>query len=515
MNSAVFPLLATSLESSIRWANLPAAWVMVMLLVPAVLLLGWWAYAKERDLSLGKRLLLGGLRVGSILVFLIVLFGPFAEIREQQSVRAHLLILLDVSDSMSTVDGYEPEDASALAQATGLAANQVSRKTRLDLVKASFQNDNRALLKRLNDQFRVHVLAFGTRLTPVVSARDASEEPEPDALPDDEKIAQRLSQLSPTAPATRLGQAVGTVLDMFHYRDEPVAGVVVISDGQQNGGTLSPVQAGRKASSQHVPVFTIGVGDPRSPKNLHVSNLRAKEVVLARDTAVFEFTVRGKGFEGRNVPVEMQQLGSEGEPVGSALLIDPSEIVLTGGAEEQTVKVAHRFLRAGTFTLRIGIPVQDEEKIKSDNYVLHTIRVIDRKIKVLYIDSRPRFEYLRLSRALVRDTETMLAHVLLLDAAPGVYLPATRAPGWKPLVNNDGIPNREALFEYDVVVLGDVDPRHLAPTSTRAEEALDNLREFVDKGGGLIMLSGPENNPTKYLSTPLADVLPVVVSRSA
>ena len=166
-------LLATQLDSEILWRNLPEAWVLVMLILPAVALISWWGYARERDLSTGRRLLLGGLRMSAFAPFLILLFGPFANVREQQSVRAHLLVLLDVSDSMSTVDGYEPQDAAELAAATGQPPATVTRQNRLDLAKAAFVADNRALLKRLNDQFRVHVLAFGTRLTPVVSGRDA------------------------------------------------------------------------------------------------------------------------------------------------------------------------------------------------------------------------------------------------------------------------------------------------------------------------------------------------------
>ena len=84
---------------------------------------------------------------------------------------------------------------------------------------------------------------------------------------------------------TSLGQAVAVVCDTFRQRDEQVSGVVVISDGQDNGTVVTPLQAGRKAAAMHVPVYAVGVGDPRSPRNIHVGNLRAKEVVLARDTA--------------------------------------------------------------------------------------------------------------------------------------------------------------------------------------------------------------------------------------
>ena len=75
-----------------------------------------------------------------------------------------------------------------------------------------------------------------------------------------------MAELRPSEPSTRMGQAVATVLDTFRLRDEPVAGVLVISDGQDNAGTPNPLTAGRRAGSMSVPVYAVGVGDPRSPK---------------------------------------------------------------------------------------------------------------------------------------------------------------------------------------------------------------------------------------------------------
>lgn len=514
MNALPPPLLAETLRSGIQWHHMPPAWVLVLVVAPLVVLLSWWAYRREADVPPRARFLLASLRALAIAFFVLVLLGPFAEVYETRIVRSHLVVLLDVSQSMDTKDEYEPDDARALAKATGLPPDRVSASSRLDLARRVLANRDPDLLGRWTKDFRLHVFAFGSQATPLVSTGDAD-------LPDDgaaeeapdERVRRRLAEISATDPATRLGQAVAVVCDTFRQRDEQVAGVVVVSDGQDNGTVVTPLQAGRRAAAMHVPVFSVGVGDPRSPRNIHVGNLRAKEVVLARDTAVFEFGVHARGFEGRRARVEMYAVAADGRT--RPLPVIPSEVMLEGGDREQNVRVTHQFSEAGLVTLRIGIPVQPEEKIRSDNFVEHTIRVIDRKIKVLYLEGYSRNEFTYLSQALTRDRDTMLAHTLLFDADPEFSHRRTNAPDWPALDASLGLPPREKLFEYDVLVLGDVDWRKLAPAEEKAREALANIRDFVDKGGGLILVAGPWSNPTRYKDTEIQGLLPVVLDRSA
>jgi uncharacterized membrane protein len=211
----------------------------------------------------------------------------------------------------------------------------------------------------------------------------------------------------------------------------------------------------------------------------------------------------------------VQALDESGAPRGAPLDVTPRDVVLEGGDQAQLVRVTHTFDRADTYALRIGVPVQDEEKIKSDNYVLHTVRVIDRKIKVLYVEQTPRWEYGYLSNALTRDRDTMLAHTLLLDSDPETPQRRTMSPDWPPLDASHVLPPREKLFDYDVVILGDVDPRNLGADESDVKDALLNLRDFVERGGGLIVIAGPQHCPWKYRESQLAAVLPIVVDRNA
>ncbi len=524
-------LLAETTRSALRWHSLPPGWVIALVLVPIALLIGWWGYRRETDLTPRRRFVLGSLRAGALFFFLLVLFGPYMELSEMQTMRAHLVVLLDTSDSMSTEDGYEDADAAALAEATGRTAAEVVTSTRLDLARATITSEESRLLERWTKDFRLHVYSFGSQLSAVASSgdgqtADATESEigtgEDGELDADDPVAiasaairDALEPLRATEPSTRMGQAVATVLDTFRLRDEPVAGVIVISDGQDNAGAPKPLTAGRRAGALNVPIYAVGVGDPRSPQNISVSNLRAKEVVLARDSALFEFTVRGKGFEGRAVRIEMQRLGADDNPTGAPLPISPDAIVLEGGDGEQQIKIANTFVRPGTYALRIGIPPQPEERIKSDNWITHTLRVIDRKIRVLYVEGPPRWEFTYLSNALIRDHDTMLVHTLLLGGDQDTPQRATRSPGWDSLDATLGVPDREHLFSYDVLIIGDVDPNELGATSRLAERAWQNIHEFVEKGGGLIMLSGVRHNPSSYRDTPLSAILPVVIDRTS
>ncbi|MCG3133991.1 MAG: hypothetical protein HMLKMBBP_01260 [Planctomycetes bacterium] len=508
----VMTLLAEELRSGVRWRHLPPAWVLALVLLPVVVFLAWWAYRKESELSPARKGVLGTLRAAAFALFLLVLFGPYAELYDTREVRSHLVVLVDQSQSMATVDSYEPEDARKLAEVTGVPAEQTSQLQRVDLVKRALSAPA-GPLGRWTKDFRLHVFAFGAQATPVVSVGDSEGDGNAANEPLDDLVRKRLAEIQATEPATRIGQAVAAVCDTFRLRDEPVAGIVVVSDGQENGTVVTPAAAGRRAASMHVPVFAVGVGDPRSPRNVHVGNLRAKEVVLARDDAVFEFTAHAKGFEGRRAKVELSIQDERGRL--RPMPITPAEIVLEGKDADQQVRFKCKFTEAGEFTLRIGIPVQPEEKIKSDNFVLHTIRVIDRKIKVLLVDTTPRNEFLFLARALTRDVETILAHTLLLDADPDAPQSRTMAPGWDPIDAAAGLPRREKLFEYDVVLLGDVDWRDLHPSEDKAREALQNLRDFVDKGGGLGLIAGPRNMPTRYKDTDLQGLVPIVIDRNA
>src|SRR5262249_31250228 len=130
-------------------------------------------------------------------------------------------------------------------------------------------------------------------------------------------------------------------------------------------------------------------------------------------------------------------------------------------------------------------------------------------IKVLYVEGYPRWEYRYIKTLLEREStrtkgnKSVDIKVLLLDADPDY------AAQDKSALSE--FPARTELNAFDVVILGDADPKH----PKLGDKNLQALADFVkERGGGLLMIGGPRSSPNLYGASPLRDVLPVEVVRA-
>ena len=128
----------------------------------------------------------------------------------------------------------------------------------------------------------------------------------------------------------------------------------------------------------------------------------------------------------------------------------------------------------------------------------------------MLVDGAPRYEFRFVKALLERETDAVRGNKstelksLLLDGSPG-YADQDRSALRGP-------PTKTELFEYDVVILGDVDPKALP----KSQQFFADLAEFVKvRGGGLLFVAGEQANPHKLFATPLAELLPVLPSESA
>jgi uncharacterized membrane protein len=500
--------------STLRWESLPPLWLVVLVIVPGVFLAARFFYQREAG-RVGRRLriTMGVLRALAILLVLGAIFGPYMETIEGEPAKRHLVVCLDTSASMGLRDNYQASQALAasLVEAAGYPANtQLGLKRRLDLARDIIGRD-RAYLERLAERFRLHVYAFDSD-TAGVHVPVEGETPA-EAV---DRLMPALRQLEPDGSVTRIGGAINKLARAFEAHNEPVAGILLFSDGRQTGGAPSPLEAASDAArrgADGIPIFPVTIGDPAAAINIGVSRVDAPEVVLAGDEVYFTVSVHARGVEGEPARIDAAVVDDEGEVIEPLHIVaDPFELP---GEDEPAKKVLfrHRFDEEGTFDLRIGVRPVPGEAIESDNYKTHTLRVVRLKMRVLLVSNTPNYTYRFLKEMLFRAPDIMEANVLLLSAEP--EWPQEASDGFDPI---NAFPQTKAeLAPYDVVILLDVDtrdPRFTIRGEEGREEVLQNLEKWVKSGGGLVLQAGRDGFlPSDDPGPSLRALMPVVPFR--
>jgi Ca-activated chloride channel homolog len=145
------------------------------------------------------------------------------------------------------------EDATimvAIDTSRSMAADDV-RPSRMEAAKAGI----REFLAEAPDSYRVGVVSFASDAR--VVAPPTRDRELVDLALDELRIGEGTALGDAIAKAIEVGQAVGSA-----PADEPPTPttVLVVSDGKEDGGVVSPQQASRLAQNSGVPVFAVGLG---------------------------------------------------------------------------------------------------------------------------------------------------------------------------------------------------------------------------------------------------------------
>ena len=161
-------------------------------------------------------------------------------------------VLVGVARPHATISVPREEATVVLALdiSRSMTANDVT-PTRL----AAAQAAARRFLEKVPDSFRVAVVAFADRANVVAPPTD------------DRSIVQHALAQAEAGEGTALGEAI--VLSLQAARQvpgadknaaPPPASILLISDGAQTQGRVTPIQAARRAKAAGVPVYTISLG---------------------------------------------------------------------------------------------------------------------------------------------------------------------------------------------------------------------------------------------------------------
>ncbi len=482
----------------------PGLWPPSLLLLFAVATVAFVTiiYLREGRTPRRWKLLLMLLRFGLFAVLLFMLFGT--QVALERTGLPHIAVLVDISASMGEVDRWDDEAIEQLIRQklNGAALETAADNAhRLDLAKAILMEDDGRLLKTLARDYTIdlYYVASGVqRATPkdkggqALSEAATATDGRPSAAAEIEAVLADLQEQDPIGSHSRLGQGIRQVLG--ELRGTEPSAVVMLTDGiTTEGESLSGVASFSRRLG--VPLFLIGLGSEHPRQDIELGELVVDEVVFVDDLVSFEIPIIATGYAGRRVPLRLidKETGQE---------LKTETLTLGDDGQRQRAKITYRPTDVGELTFEVNVPPQEGEMSDSNNAASRRVTVRKEKIKVLFAENQPRSEYRYLKSLLERD-QTIELDVVVQSADR--HWEKTDKSALKPNV----FPvSREALFKYDVLIFGDLDPDFLST------ETLKNIYRFVaEQDGGVIFVAGQYHLPADYGNTPLAALLPVDVDK--
>ena len=223
---------------------------------------------------------------------------------------------------------------------------------------------------------------------------------------------------------------------------------------------------------------------PEPARDLELTELLVDDVVFVDDLVRFQAKLLARGLRragGRRPAQGARRPARPTRTPTRELEIDPRSTRPADG-QPQRVELGHRPKETGEITYILEVEPQPRELQTENNRIERTINVRKEKLKVLFVDSEPRYEFRYLKNYLERE-ETIDLNVVLLSSDPEYSEQDRSALPTFPAAKDE-------LFAYDVVLLGDADPSFLS------QSQMQNLAEFVtEKGGGILFIAGESFNP--------------------
>lgn len=266
--------------------------------------------------------------------------------------------------------------------------------------------------------------------------------------------------------------------------------VVMLSDGDYNLGQ-PPVAAAQKLRLRGVPIFPIPVGSKVRLPDLDLLSVTAPTYGIVGENVQIPFSIRSS--LDRQVRTIVRLRDETGKERTKDIVIPPNS--------ETYDSILWRLEKEGSSTLDLSIPVADGELVAMNNARKFTISGKPEKIRVLLIESLPRWEYRFLRNALERDSGVELSCLL--------FHPSLGMGEGKDYLKE--FPSKiEDLAKYDVIFLGDVGTGQI----TKEQCAL--IRGLVEnQASGLIFMPGSQGNQFSLLDTDLSDLMPVILDDSS
>ena len=470
------------------WAR-PLSTGTLIAIFAGIVLLSLYLYRRPGGMPFGLRAFLALSRIVVLAFVVATLLEPTAIITESHTLTRSLPVLLDVSESMSMKDQRKrPEDLVSAAVALGmfsleddtdadrmvmqLDAKQrqaIAMSSRLDLGKAILTQSGHSVLDSFEESLDLSYHTFGRS---------------PRLISDDNLVTtEALAGLK----AIEQGTSIATSLEaVASSGGVPPAAIILLSDGIDNASSQRSEAILQDLGARGIPVYAVPIG-LSDPDDVSIRNVVIQEVAYSGDKVPVRIQIKSKGYERRTARL-------------AVLLNDrrvSSRIVrFDGGLQFEEIDFRVDVYEKGAVQIDVLIEPFDNEISTVNNRVSRTVRIVNEKVNVLYVEGNARWEY-RYLRAILKRDPRINATFISSNVGPEV---ARNSPEHIERFPNE----REDAFQYDLVILGDVD------ASFFTDEELGLLEELIrDRGASLLMLCGPMHSPGSYAGTSVQTMLPV------
>ena len=438
-------------------------------------LLTLWTYWGVRGVGTRKLLTVLGLRLLALVIACLLLTRPGLAMRDTTPVPSTLLILVDQSLSMSIRDGGDG-------------------KTRWEAVRRIWRSDDvqRALGPLQNEQLVTLVYYQGA-----------------------EEVGKLNLEGQPQGKRTHIGVWLQRLRDL-HLKDSNLRGLILFSDGIDNGDRNSTLKLAGSFRDLNCPIYTFQVGKTgtsRTEQDIAVVAVNATPSTAAiKAPLVVTAQIEAHGIDAPNVVAQL--FAKEGE--GEEKLVATKKVQLTRAPplrNEVRFDPIHPE-KVGELKLTVKVVPLPKEANVFNNEMSTYVNVTKDGVSVLWVEARPRAwePVFAIRHALARDPRFRVTYT---EPPPAGFDPKT---DWYQFRKR-----AEEGQQYDVIVIGDISARQFTGSKLEGDNqvrvnsaTIDQVHELVDKKGvGLLMLGGRQTfwnsdwQDPRYKS--LTDLLPVVV----
>lgn len=273
-------------------------------------------------ISVPLKIFLTILRSAAIVLILLAIFEPVISIINKENIKPRTLLFFDNSTS---IKNYSETDSSEIISSINNLSNEITSETEI----YSFGN-----VLRKWDQEKIGEIKFDDSITNISSIKD----------------------------------------EVINKKNE-IASIIILSDGNYNSGS----DPSGELNQLGIPIFTIGVGDTVSQKDIELRKVLYSKYLYAETESTIKAVLLNNGFVGGNVVVTL----SEGNSI-----IERKTIVLSETGIDY-VDFTYKPMTSGEKKLRVDISRLENESSFSNNSRSFFVNVIDNKLKIGIVSAAP------------------------------------------------------------------------------------------------------------------------------